>query len=130
MKRGVRRIEARGSEVPVGSWLETIGAADVRYIGGGVGAAGLPCPIRRRRSGGGGNEGAGRQGMAGASTNRLRARHCCSGRDDREGKGGTEVAHMVRVRSEHAKTTQAERSVAESGQGESPNAGAGVARFS
>ena len=37
MKRGVRRIEARGSEVPVGSWLETIGAADVRYIGGGVG---------------------------------------------------------------------------------------------
>ena len=37
MKRGAPRIGPRGSEVPVGSWLETIGATNVRFVGEGEG---------------------------------------------------------------------------------------------
>ena len=37
MQRGAPRIGPRGSEVPVGIWLETIGAIDVRYVGAGEG---------------------------------------------------------------------------------------------
>ena len=37
MERRTPRFEPRGSEVPVGKWLVSIGATDVRYVGGGEG---------------------------------------------------------------------------------------------